>query len=672
MCIRDRPRRAAASVLPGLLSDRARVVGAGYLQRLDVENADRLYVLLSREGQEDRGVLLGIHPTSLVLSVDGRENAGSLKAMLPSDMDISCVHQCIESALTWFVQAHTPSCVSFSGYRAGVETPTCKVEVTNPFAPSQSLIGAKVTGMQGVSNKIITNKGKLAMLQEVLQRTLQAARDEYGLTPIINIYENCFNGNTLTTTVNNTTAVTAEAETPNNFEMLCEVLLKHAQEQRHRKADEVVYAPVAGSPCGYASYCSYKAYLNEVLKGEPGFRRASRVFDELLRFLVNYRVDEMPELVRDEDLLSFRNGVLELSSMRFTSYGEGFPESLLERCARHHVDGEYSESATCPLFEQVLSTQFEPDVSEVLCALLGRLLFPVGKLDNWQVMPYLVGLGSTGKSLILQVMHKLYTPGRVGNLSGTKREEIFGLANLYDKEVIIGRDLPPRLSTVLPQELMQSMTTGEDVEVPRKGLTALQVAWRVPLVMASNHMPDYVNVGNNVGRRLVTFKFTKAVRSPREDLLGAIAREELPGVVRRILRSYHAARERADARGGFWRMVPAEILEWQSSLAAATNKLYKFLTMEDEERGCSIAREEGRVTWVTDLKAAYERAMGSKLGGEVDASVLEQLGYALSYENVCKACKQIAKGGRTRCCESYDSTKRSKVLVVQNMVLQAP
>lgn len=660
------PRRAAAAALPADLADRRRVVGAGYLQRLDVENADRLYVLLSREEDAEDAVLLGIDPVSLVLSVDGRENVASLKAVLPTDIDISCVHQCIESALTWFVHAQTPSCVSFSGYRPGVATPSCTVEVSNPFAGSHSLVGARVTGVAGVSSKVITNRSKLAMLQEVLMKTLDRARDLYGITPIINIYENCFNTNN--TSITNTTA---SEPAPNNFEILCEVLLKDAEEHGYRKADETVYAPIAGCPCAYARLMSYKEYLNAVLKHRPEFRRTTRVFDELVKFLINYRVDEMPELVRDQDLLSFRDGVLELSSLRFTAY-EGMDAAMLRRCARHHIEGEYGTgtSLDCPLFEHVLSSQFHPDVAELLCALLGRLLFPVGKLDNWQVMPFLVGLGSTGKSLILLVMQKLFSPGAYGNLSGARREEIFGLANLHDKEVIFGRDMPARLSGLLPQELMQSMTTGEDVEVPRKGLRALQVPWTAPMVMASNHMPDYVNVGNNVGRRLVVFKFGTAVRSPREDLLGAIVGSELPGVVRRTLRAYHASLERAREAGGFWRMVPPVILEWQSSLAAATNKLYSFLTMEDSERGCAIACVEGRVTWLSELKGAYERAMGCKLG-EVDASVLEQLGYTLGdkYEHVCLACKQIARSRGGSCCPLYNNVNRDRKRVIYNMEL---
>ena len=82
---------------------------------------------------------------------------------------------------------------------------------------------------------------------------------------------------------------------------------------------------------------------------------------------------------------------------------------------------------------------------ELLCALLGRTLLPLNRLDRWQVLPFLVGIGGTGKSLLLTVLQHLFAHGRVGNL-GCRREEVFGLANLVDKDVVIGRDLPHKTS----------------------------------------------------------------------------------------------------------------------------------------------------------------------------------------------------------------------------------
>jgi hypothetical protein len=54
----------------------------------------------------------------------------------------------------------------------------------------------------------------------------------------------------------------------------------------------------------------------------------------------------------------------------------------------------------CPHFKSVMEYQRWPEeVQRWLCILIGRMMYPIGELDNWQVMPYLLGMAGTGKSL---------------------------------------------------------------------------------------------------------------------------------------------------------------------------------------------------------------------------------------------------------------------------------
>ena len=75
-------------------------------------------------------------------------------------------------------------------------------------------------------------------------------------------------------------------------------------------------------------------------------------------------------------------------------------------------------------------------------------------------MPYLVGVGGSGKSLVLKVVSAMFRRSNaVGNLAA-RREEVFGLDNIARKEVVMGRDMPAKLSGVIAQEMMQCRTTG--------------------------------------------------------------------------------------------------------------------------------------------------------------------------------------------------------------------
>lgn len=281
-------------------------------------------------------------------------------------------------------------------------------------------------------------------------------------------------------------------------------------------------------------------------------------------------------------------------------------------------------------------------------------------------MPYLKGIGGTGKSLILSVVDAIFAKGAVATL-GTKREAVFGMANLVGTQVILGRDMPKALSGVLQQEMMQAMTSGETMEIPMKGLKAEFVTWRTPVVMASNHLPDYINTGNNVGRRLVTLRFDNAVTDTTDGLQQAILKGELPNIVCRGLAAYHALRARvAQTKGGFWKAVPAKMVEWQGKLAVATNRVHEFLDMDDDERGYVITMVPGRITSLTTFKAAFENCMGCKYVADEASFAFFGYNTSDSKKNVCKSCRGLASAD-PRCCGSYNHDNRSKLMVIMNM-----
>jgi hypothetical protein len=384
------------------------VAAAGYILPQDPRSEFTLVALLRGPGGPR---VLGIDSSMLMLSVDGRATGRSLQAWLPPNVDISHVHQCIEQALSWVVQARTSSLVTLMGYRARGEvggSPVVKVELTNPLSGSPADLGARVTGIVGVPTRTIASRAKLTALQAALKMALDSARDEHGLSRVhqyIVNFENCtFQHN-----------VIHQRGDPHasDFEELRETLMAHAQARRLRKAHGHVYEPVPGCPRAFVQGPTYGDFVNRVLGREPAYLRSPRRYDDMLKFLTNYRPAQMPELEHDPCLLSFSNGVLHLSNMRFEPYSQASPPSLSSPAlpaARHHIPGAWTGSPHTPLLDRVLAHQFEPEVADILCALLGRTLVPLNLLDRWQVMPFLVGIGGTGKSLILTVLQHLFAP----------------------------------------------------------------------------------------------------------------------------------------------------------------------------------------------------------------------------------------------------------------------
>jgi hypothetical protein len=91
--------------------------------------------------------------------------------------------------------------------------------------------------------------------------------------------------------------------------------------------------------------------------------------------------------------------------------------------------------------------------------------------------------------------------------------------------------------------------------------------------------------------------------------------------------------------------------------------------MDDDERGCKIETVEGHVTWLQDLKAAYEACMGP--GFTIDTSTFHAFGFRVSdkREHACKTCKQLARARGGACCTSQARDNRTKKDLVHGMKL---
>jgi phage/plasmid-associated DNA primase len=86
----------------------------------------------------------------------------------------------------------------------------------------------------------------------------------------------------------------------------------------------------------------------------------------------------------------------------------------------------------------------------MLEVLIGRLFYPIGKHDNWQVMPFLKGDANTGKGTVCDLVKRMFSPGSVGVITATQ-EGTFGLEGLYRKRLVMIPDLPKKFSKLVNQ-----------------------------------------------------------------------------------------------------------------------------------------------------------------------------------------------------------------------------
>eukprot|EP00798_Chlamydomonas_sp_ICE-L_P009293 gene9293-biopygen9180 len=258
---------------------------------------------------------------------------------------------------------------------------------------------------------------------------------------------------------------------------------------------------------------------------------------------------QFPDLVRDRHVFSFKGGVYFAPTDTYVPY-----EKMSERgddvvaskyfdldfpCDEEETDEDWQPPT--PYLQSILDFQkMSPDVSWWMYVFIGRLIYEVGELDEWQVLPYLKGAASTGKSTILtRVCREIY--------------------DAHDVE----------------QAEFQSVVSGETLQVAVKYSTARTIQWKVPGILAGNEVPGWVDNSGSINRRIVLFEFDHCV-TRGDMLLGQKLSREMGCILRRTNRSYLKA-VRLYALDNVWLHLPSEFHRAKDELSESVNSMISFL-----------------------------------------------------------------------------------------------
>jgi hypothetical protein len=244
------------------------------------------------------------------------------------------------------------------------------VHMSNPFTKDQKMC----VRAHGKNPQNITSNKAAKVFMDVVSKSQQCVERMHGLT----LFQvNNYNVN-VTISGNNT-----DVDGTGPFEKLRDIILERTFDGKLRKLDGFIWRPVSGCPCAYERAQPFKDFLNDTLRCESAYNKRPYIQLELLQFLNNYDPEGCRTLAYNDNLISFRNGVLLLEEFEFipywnTSESEGF--ALPDSIAPHHVDQMYTGSTDTPLLDKLLKWQFTDDVIHCLHVMTGRLLF---RSENW-------------------------------------------------------------------------------------------------------------------------------------------------------------------------------------------------------------------------------------------------------------------------------------------------
>jgi hypothetical protein len=232
--------------------------------------------------------------------------------------------------------------------------------------------------------------------------------------------------------------------------------------------------------------------------------------------------------------------------------------------------------------DHIMNTQqLGADVKRVYFAMLGRAIYDLGEMDNWQVFLFVKGAAETGKSTLLKFVSSFYNTEDIGVLCNNI-ESTFGASMISEKFIVIGDDLGENFS--LDQQLFQNMSSGNDVSLPQKNKKALVFKWITQLLLSGNVLPDYKDNYGSFSRRLLIVHYSKPVRhvdptipEQLKDEMGA-AIVKCNRAYRNMVRRFHWLLTRAVPRVTFWDAVPEEFRIQKRNVMQCANSFMSFLS----------------------------------------------------------------------------------------------
>ena len=185
---------------------------------------------------------------------------------------------------------------------------------------------------------------------------------------------------------------------------------------------------------------------------------------------------------------------------------------------------EFDPDATCPELTEMLKKVFCGDkkLGMLFEEIVGYSLMRTSEFDSFFIF---TGEGSNGKSTILRLIRALVGHSNSVSLSIQQLEDRFTPASLEDKLVNLGDDIGS--TSIRDTGMLKKLTSGEDVQVERKGQDSFVMNPFCTLIYSANDIPHIGDNSAGMRRRMIILPFdhTFSRRDPDYD----------PAIERKIL-----------------------------------------------------------------------------------------------------------------------------------------
>lgn len=353
----------------------------------------------------------------------------------------------------------------------------------------------------------------------------------------------------------------------------------------------IIFEKGGNNTYSYERVCSIEEFVHENVQAEDNFHQWSNLVEkqnakqvvEHLQICDSTQFKDITHL-RSRYIFAYAQGLYFANEDQFYCYDNPQLGTKNFVACRYFdqlfpcwkINRDQWENLETPLFDSIFTYQKLPrDVIRMIYVLGGRLIYPVGFMDNWQIAPFFKGIAGSGKSTVAKIFSNFFEQADVGYINSTG-EVIFSLMSIYDKYAVFATEVKKNFN--FPQDLLQQCVSNDPVNVAVKHGSAKMIRWTAPLLFCGNETPNWQDAQGSMRRRIVCILFEQFVKEAdkKPQFEATILNDELPILIRKCNQAYlQTVAEHYNE--DIWKFLPEYFKKAADDLQSQINPVISFL-----------------------------------------------------------------------------------------------
>ncbi|MBN1517459.1 toprim domain-containing protein [Candidatus Sumerlaeota bacterium] len=227
-------------------------------------------------------------------------------------------------------------------------------------------------------------------------------------------------------------------------------------------------------------------------------------------------------------LINFRSGMLDPENLHMKPHGPDWRSTI-------QMNYDYDPAADCPLWRDFIDdiTDGDPERKRVLQQMFG---YAMSNDRRYQKSFFLVGDGSNGKSVLLNILSQLLGKDNVSNVEIASLNEPFQRISLYGKRVNIACETETRVKGT--EQIFKQIVAGDSISGCYKGKDFITFRPTTLMIFAANEFSETSDLTHGFLRRIQFVQFPirfvqdpkLANERPKDQMIETKLMEELPGI----------------------------------------------------------------------------------------------------------------------------------------------